>query len=201
MGVTFDVHNPATGDVLDAVPDHTEVDVVAMVAAASSAAQGWRQCPTNERIAMLEEAARLVEQHADELAYLDAAGTGNPLQATRRDVTIGVAGLRLMGRMVHQLSGRTLLPTAKLVDYVVREPFGVVARIIPFNHPVQFAVQKVAAPLLAGNCVILKPSPVGAVGALRAAELVASVLPPAVLQVDDRQQWRRRIGADRAIPA
>ena len=183
MGVTFDVHNPATGDVLDAVPDHTEVDVVAMVAAASSAAQGWRQCPTNERIAMLEEAARLVEQHADELAYLDAAGTGNPLRATRRDVTIGVAGLRLMGRMVHQLSGRTLVPTAKLVDYVVREPFGVVARIIPFNHPVQFAVQKVAAPLLAGNCVILKPSPVGAVAALRAAELVASVLPPAVLQV------------------
>ncbi len=183
MGVKFDVHSPATGALIDAVPDHGEADVVAMVEAASEAVPGWRRRSANERIAMLEEGARLVEQHADELAYLDAVGTGNPVQATRRDVTTGVAGLRLMGRLVHQLGGRTLPPTAKLVDYAVREPFGVVARIIPFNHPVQFAVQKVAAPLLAGNCVILKPSPVGAVGAARAAELLASVLPPTVLQV------------------
>ncbi len=183
MGLTFDVHDPASGAVVGAVAEHGEPEVAAMVAAAAAAATGWRGRPVNERIAMLEEGARLVERHAEDLAYQDAAGTGNPLRATRRDVATGVAGLRLMGRLVQQLGGRTLPPSPTLLDYVVREPFGVVARIIPFNHPVQFAVQKVAAPLLTGNCVILKPSPIGAVGAVHAAELLASVLPPDVLQV------------------
>jgi betaine-aldehyde dehydrogenase len=183
MGLTFDVRDPATGAVVGAVPEHGEADVAAMVVAASAAAAEWRRRPVSERIAVVEEGCRLVERHADELACEDAAGTGNPLRATRRDVATGVAGMRLMSRLVDQLSGRTLPPTPRLVDYIVREPYGVVARIIPFNHPVQFAVQKVAAPLLAGNCVILKPSPIGAVSAVHAAQLLAAVLPPDVLQV------------------
>jgi acyl-CoA reductase-like NAD-dependent aldehyde dehydrogenase len=100
MGLTFDVRNPATGAVVGAVPDHGEADVAAMVAAASAAAAEWRRRPVNERIAVVEEGCRLVERHADELACEDAAGTGNPLRATRRDVATGVAGMRLMSRLV-----------------------------------------------------------------------------------------------------
>ena len=154
--------------------------------------------PDNERIAMLEEGGPA--------RRTSCRGTRVPRCGGHREPAAGDASRRRhralpgcgswAGWCTSSAAGRSS-PSAKLVDYVVREPFGVVARIIPFNHPVQFAVQKVAAPLLAGNCVILKPSPIGAVGAVHAAELVASVLPPDVLQVATDSQWRRRIGADR----
>jgi betaine-aldehyde dehydrogenase len=69
------------------------------------------------------------------------------------------------------------------VNFSVREPVGVVARIIPFNHPFMFAAGKSAAPLAAGNSVIVKPPDQAPLSTLRLAELVADLLPPGAFNV------------------
>jgi betaine-aldehyde dehydrogenase len=183
LTASFDALNPATGAVIGQVADHDARHIEEVVATAQGAQRAWQSQPLQERIRLLEAGARLVEENAEALALADAEGTGNPLHATRRDVAIGVAGLRHACVLAHQVGGRTIPMGHEVLDYTIRQPYGVVARIIPFNHPVQFAVQKVAAPLVMGNAVVLKPSPFGAVAARDAAQLLASVLPAGVLQV------------------
>src|SRR5690606_34390690 len=69
------------------------------------------------------------------------------------------------------------------LHYTVREPYGVVARIVPYNHPIMFAASRLAAPLLAGNAVILKAPDQTPLSALRMGELFAPLLPPGILSV------------------
>jgi 2-formylbenzoate dehydrogenase len=124
-----------------------------------------------------------VEQHAEELAWLDTLNAGLPLGAMRADVRIGVDRVRLFADLGLSLGGRTIPASENGVHLTYREPFGVVARIIPFNHPLMFSLSKIAAPLVAGNCVVLKPSELTPLSALRIGELAGQVLPPGVLSV------------------
>ena len=99
------------------------------------------------------------------------------------DVAIAADTLRLFAGLGIELKGSTIPASAQNLHLTVREPFGVVGRIIPFNHPIMFAAGKIAAPLVAGNAVILKPPESAPLSALRMGELFAGVLPPGVLSV------------------
>jgi 2-formylbenzoate dehydrogenase len=99
------------------------------------------------------------------------------------DVAIAADTLRLFAGLAIELKGSTIPATAQHLHLTVREPFGLVGRIIPFNHPLMFAAGKIAAPLVAGNVVILKPPDAAPLSALRIGELFASVLPAGVLSV------------------
>ncbi|MFC4118830.1 aldehyde dehydrogenase family protein, partial [Nonomuraea zeae] len=82
-----------------------------------------------------------------------------------------------------QLRGEVVPASAEHLHYTVREPYGVVGRILPYNHPIMFAAGKIAAPLVAGNTVIVKPAHQTPLSALRMGELFADLLPPGVLNV------------------
>ena len=125
----------------------------------------------------------MLEDHADELALLDAIDGGHPVTSMRLDVAMGADTLRLFAGLGIELKGATIPATADNLHLTVREPCGVVGRIIPFNHPIMFAAGKIAAPLVAGNAVILKPPETAPLSALRMAELFAGLLPPGVLNV------------------
>jgi betaine-aldehyde dehydrogenase len=101
--------------------------------------------------------APVVRTHALELALLDAADCGNPVKAMLADAEIAAALIEYFSGLVLEIKGETMPTGNGSLNYTVREPLGVVARIYPFNHPFMFAAGKMAALLAAGNTVILKP--------------------------------------------
>ncbi len=182
-GATYPVTAPWSGSTLAHVPDASADDVGLAVAAAERAAPAWARTDVRERAARVRALADVLDAHADELALLDAADTGVPLWMMLKD--LGTAGdrMRMFADWALHLRGETIPSTPRHLHYTERVPFGVVARIIAFNHPGMFAASKVAAPLVAGNVVVLKPSDQTPLSALRLGELWADVLPPGVLQV------------------
>jgi 2-formylbenzoate dehydrogenase len=182
-GRTYDVECPATETVIAAAPDATEDDVDAVVRAAADAGPAWSALDVRERGRRLRALAEAVRAHAGELAMLDALDSGNPVTAMRTDVSWGAELLDLFADFASHLGGATIPASPENLHFTRRRPFGVVARIVPFNHPAMFAASKVAAPLMAGNTVVLKPSETTPLSALRLAEIAAGVLPPGVVSV------------------
>ena len=182
-GETIDVINPATGEIVGTVPRGRADDVDDAVRAARDAFAAWRHTHPLERArAVLALADRVVE-HAEELAMLDVVENGSPIREMRGDAQAAAAQLRYFAGLALQLRGETIPGAADRVNYTLMQPFGVVGRIVPFNHPLMFAAGKTVAPLIAGNTVVVKPSEHTSTSALRLAELAAEVFPPGVINV------------------
>jgi acyl-CoA reductase-like NAD-dependent aldehyde dehydrogenase len=182
-GRYYEDESPVTEEIIAAVPDADTPDVEAAVDAARPAAAAWRRVAARDRAAMVAGLADILERHAEELALLDAIDGGHPVTAMHADVAIAADTLRLFAGLAIEIKGETVPASAEHLHLTVREPFGVVGRIIPFNHPIMFAAGKIAAPLVAGNAVILKPPDSAPLSALRMGELFAEVLPPGLLSV------------------
>jgi betaine-aldehyde dehydrogenase len=182
-GVYKETRNPATGEVLAAVPEAGAEDIDRAVAAAAEAAVEWGSVPWAGRAAAINALADEVEAEAENLAWLDVVDAGIPIRGMRRDVKNAVTYLRYFAALASELKGHSLEAPAGVTHLTVREPFGVVGRIIPFNHPVQFAAAAVAAPLAAGNTVVLKPAEQTPLSALHFAQLADRVLPAGAVNV------------------
>ncbi|MBI3708844.1 MAG: aldehyde dehydrogenase family protein [Proteobacteria bacterium] len=175
--------SPATGEVLCDVAEAGANDVDRAVRAAHAAFAGWRKVKPLERAALLRRIAALLRDHVEELALLDAADCGNPVREMTGDVKAAAMALDYFAGLVTEMKGETIPMGEGVVNYTLREPLGVVARIIPFNHPLMFAAMKAAAPLAAGNTLVLKPPEQSPLTALRLAELIDGILPPGVFNV------------------
>ena len=182
-GETFETRNPATGELLATVAAANDRDVDEAVAAAWHAAPEWRRRGPRERATLLGLVAKRLEEEGDRLAYIDSADCGNPLQGMRKDVRSAVEYIRYMCGIALELKGQTIPVGRGVLDYTLRQPYGVVARITPFNHPLMFAAQKIAAPLIAGNTVVLKPSSLAPLAPLEFARVIADILPPGVFNL------------------
>ncbi len=182
-GRVLTAQNPATGASLGLVSDAGAEDVDLAVRAAAKAFPGWRAVKPLERAALLRRVGEVVRGHVDELAMLDSADGGNPVRAMVTDVHIGLATLDYLAGLVTEVKGETVPLGEDALDYTVREPLGVVGRIIPFNHPVMFLLMKMGAPLLTGNTLVFKPAEQTSLSALRFAELVGHMLPAGVVNV------------------
>ena len=182
-GRRADTLNPGTGAVLASVADAGAEDVDAAVAAAQAGYLEWRDVAPLERARILREIARLLRVHGDELAMIDAANCGNPYTEMRGDATIAAAQMEFFAGLVTEMKGDTIPMGTDRVNMTVREPMGVVARILAFNHPFMFCGGKMAAPLAAGNAVIIKPPVQAPLSALRLADLVDGLMPAGVFSV------------------
>ena len=182
-GGVIDAFNPATGRLIGQVPAATREDVAAAYDAAAEAFPAWSRTSAVERARLMHQLADLVDEHGDELAALDVMDNGSPIAEMRKDVTIASAQLRYFAGLILQVRGETIPTGEGRLNYTLRQPYGVVARIVPFNHPLMFAAARAAAPIAAGNTIIVKPSEHTSLSALRFAELAAQVLPPGVLNV------------------
>jgi betaine-aldehyde dehydrogenase len=183
-GATLAAVHPCDGSVIARIPACGTGDVDDAVAAAVAAARAWARTPVTERAQTLNALADAVARHGEELAWIDTLDNGSPIAVMRNDYRMAVEQLRYVAGLALQLRGQTL-PTAAhdSLDLTLRDPFGVVGRLIPFNHPLMFAASRIAAPLLAGNCVLLKPSEQTSLSALRLGELARDIVPPGVLNV------------------
>jgi acyl-CoA reductase-like NAD-dependent aldehyde dehydrogenase len=182
-GATNPTTSPATGEVLAHVPAADESDVDKAVAAAVKGQREWGAISPRDRAATLRRMAEVLLAHRVELGRLDAHDGGNPVTAMVGDVDMAADMLSRFADWADQLGGRTVAGDAAHLHYTVREPYGVVARIIPYNHPIMFAAARIAAPLLAGNAVVLKAPDQTPLSALRLGELVGDLLPAGTLSV------------------
>jgi betaine-aldehyde dehydrogenase len=174
---------PGSGEPLGKVVDGTVADAEAAIAAAKAAFKEWRRVLPLERAKMLRAIADVLRKNGDELAMLDAADCGNPYAEMVRDANAGAAQLDFYAGLVTEMKGASIPMGPDVVNFSVREPLGVVGRIIPFNHPFMFAAGKSGAPLAAGNTAVLKPPEQAPLSALRLAELIDGILPPGVWNV------------------
>src|SRR5262245_9241113 len=182
-GRYLEVAGPGSGESLGKVVDGTAADAEAAIAAAKAAFKEWRRVPPLERARMLREIANVLRKNGDELAMLDAADCGNPYAEMVRDANAGAAQLDFYAGLVTEMKGSSIPMGPDVVNFSVREPYGVVGRIITFHHPFMFAAGKSGAPLAAGNTVVLKPPEQAPLSALRLAELIDGILPPGVWNV------------------
>jgi betaine-aldehyde dehydrogenase len=182
-GRYVDTISPGTGQSLGRVADAGADDVDAAVAAAKAAFQHWRNVLPLERAKILREIARLLRENARELAMIDAADCGNPVTEMTSDAMIAAAQMEFFAGFVTEMKGASIPMGPDAINFSVREPLGVVGRIIPFNHPFMFCAGKSAAPLAAGNTVVVKPPEQAPLSSLRLAELIGGLLPPGVFNV------------------
>ena len=182
-GREVDVINPGTGQSLGKVADCGADDIAAAVAAAKEGYEDWRNVKPLDRARMLKRLAIIVREHGEELAMIDSADCGNPYHEMVSDATVGAAQIEFYAGLVTEMKGDSIPMGPDSVDFTVREPRGVVGRIFPFNHPFMFCAGKAAAPLAAGNTVVMKPPEQAPLSSLRLAELIEGVLPPGVFNV------------------
>jgi betaine-aldehyde dehydrogenase len=182
-GKTLPVASPSTGADLGFVQEGDAADVDRAVAAAHAGYLLWRDVPAQERAAAVRNAAQILRDHADELAWLDALDGGNPFQAMRYDVLLSADYMDYFAGLVVEMKGVTIPIRPGVLNYTLREPLGVVARIGAFNHPLLFVAGKCGAPLAAGNSLIVKPADQTPLSALRIAELWHGLFPPGVFSI------------------
>ena len=177
------VVEPATETVMAEVPRAGVEDVDAAVDRARGAFPAWRDLSPPDRSALLHRLANRLEEHADELARLEARNAGKPIGDARGEMGMVVETFRYYAGAPERLTGKTI-PVPGGVDMTFREPLGVVALITPWNFPLTIASWKVAPALAAGNTVVLKPAELTPLTSLELERIALEAgLPEGVLNV------------------
>ncbi|MFZ3620425.1 aminobutyraldehyde dehydrogenase [Leclercia barmai] len=179
------VYNPATGEVLLEIAEASPEQVDAAVQAADRAFRTWGQTTPKMRAECLLKLADVIEQNADTFARLESQNCGKPLHCVLNDEIPAIVDVfRFFAGATRCLNG---LAAGEYMEghtsMIRRDPVGVVASIAPWNYPLMMAAWKLGPALAAGNCVVLKPSEITPLTALKLAELAKDIFPAGVINV------------------
>jgi betaine-aldehyde dehydrogenase len=184
-GETEPVLNPATGEELARAPISTAEDVDRAVKAARRAFGTWSNTTPAQRSQALLAIAEVVEEHAEEIARLEALNAGKPIEAVKGDeIPVMADNLRFFAGAARTLEGRAAGEYMEgYTSFTRREAVGVIGQVTPWNYPLMMAIWKFGPALAAGNTVVLKPAETTPMTTIRLAELAADILPNGVLNV------------------
>jgi aminomuconate-semialdehyde/2-hydroxymuconate-6-semialdehyde dehydrogenase len=176
--------DPAIGQPYSEVPDSDEQDLDLAVAAGDKAAPVWHAMPAEGRAEIMHNLASLIEKRLEEFARAECVDNGKPIALCRAiDIPRAIANLRFFADAGKEFSGDTFR-SDKAFSYTLRQPFGVVATISPWNLPLLLFTWKLAPALASGNCVIAKPSEVTPMTAYMLSKLAGEAgFPEGVLNV------------------
>ncbi len=177
----MDVINPANERVICQVPFATSTDAIQAIAAAKAAYPQWRNVSLEVRKNVLLNIADIIEQNSQELRQLITLEQGKPLAGSDMELMMSATVLRYFASL--KLAPEVIRNDDSQRVELHRRPLGIVAAIIPWNFPVLMAVYKLAPALLAGNTLVIKPSPTTPLATLRLGELLQSVVPAGVINV------------------
>jgi acyl-CoA reductase-like NAD-dependent aldehyde dehydrogenase len=177
----IDVINPATEEVIARVPDSSREQLDLAVSAARRAFPGWSQTPLTARQALVSSISEKLTEHQEAFAQLLTREQGKTLEYARWEVGGSAAWLAEFSTMAP--SETIIEDTPEHLVKIRRVPVGVAGAIVPWNFPLLMAVWKLAPALIAGNTVVLKPSPFTPLTALKLGELISQILPPGVVNV------------------
>jgi acyl-CoA reductase-like NAD-dependent aldehyde dehydrogenase len=183
---TFDLVNPASGEVIGRVPRASKenVDEAVEIARKAFDAPAWRDMEQTKRGKILLQIAAIMREHFDEVSKLETLNQGKPIRESKGDVAWAIRAFEYWGGAADKIQGETIPVTPNRVTYTLREPLGVTAHIIPWNYPLALAVRSLAPALAAGNTVVAKPAELTPLTLLRVAEFAQkSGLPDGVFNV------------------
>ncbi|PYS43953.1 MAG: betaine-aldehyde dehydrogenase [Acidobacteria bacterium] len=179
-GGRIPVLNPHDNSTLAEVSEARPADIDRAVTAARTAFAPWKRTPAADRGRLLYKLADAIEADADHLSRLETLDTGHPIRDTRAlDVPRTVATFRYFAGIADKIDGRIVPVEPGFLNYVTREPVGVVGQIVPWNFPLMFTSWKLAPALAAGNTVVMKPAELTPLTTLRVARLIAEAGIPA----------------------
>jgi succinate-semialdehyde dehydrogenase / glutarate-semialdehyde dehydrogenase len=191
-GRTYEVCNPATGELVEKVPLGTAEDVNQAVQSAEQAFGVWAETSAEDRGVALANACELIKEHAAEIAQLLTAEQGKTLFEANLEVHHLLHGLEFYAGLASKVRGSYVpLPQKGAYGLVIRQPIGVCAGIVPWNFPLTLMGTKVGPALAAGNTIIIKPASTTPLATLRTAELIQQAayaggkgkLPPGAINV------------------
>ena len=184
-GQTLATLNPHDNSVIADVAMAGREDVDRAVAAAERAFPVWARMAAADRGRILLKLADLIEANTEELARLETLDTGHPLKDSRAlDVPRTAACYRYFGGMADKFQGDVVPVETGFLNYLLREPVGVVGQVVPWNVPLMFTAWKMAPALAAGNTVVLKPAEITPLSTLKIAELMMEAgMPPGVVNI------------------
>ncbi|MFN2587836.1 MAG: aldehyde dehydrogenase [Actinomycetota bacterium] len=178
------VLNPATEEVVAEVRSATAAQVDLAVRSARAAYPGWKDTPAPERGVMLRALAAWIREHAEPLAVTLTREGGKPLVENRDEMGWSASCLDFYAEIGRLERGR-VVPSGEpgQLSLVIKQPYGVVAAIVPWNYPILLLVWKLAPALAAGNTVVVKPSPYTPLSTLQLCDAFATLFPPGVVNV------------------
>ncbi len=179
------VVNPATNEVLFSIKPASANQVEQAVEAAHKAFKNetWRKMDGIERSNVILEIASLVEKHSDKLATLEALETGKTIRECRYEVSMTVRHFQFFAGLAGKINGETI-PEPRRITYTLREPFGVIAQIVPWNTTLKLMARGLAAALACGNTMVIKPSIVAPATLLEFGKIIEeSSLPTGVVNI------------------
>jgi betaine-aldehyde dehydrogenase len=184
-GATLATLNPHDNSPIADVAMAGPADIDKAIAAAQRASPAWARMAAADRGRILLRLADLIEANAEELARLESLDTGHPLKDSRAlDVPRTAACWRYFGGMADKFQGDVVPVEAGFLNYLLREPVGVVGQVVPWNFPLMFTAWKMAPALAAGNCVVMKPAEITPLSSLKIAELLREAgMPDGVVNI------------------
>src|SRR3954468_1458302 len=184
-GETYDVINPATGELVDSAPKGTESDAAAAIDAAHAAFQAWSETAAEARAQLMLKAIESVKKELPELAVTLTKEQGKPLGDSQREIEHFLHGMNFYAGLASKIRGSYVpLPDNKMYGMVLKQAIGVTGAIVPWNFPITLMGTKVGPALAAGCTVIVKPASTTPLTTLRIVELLNQAgLPKGVLNV------------------
>ena len=175
--------NPADETALGRVPMGNAQDMADAVAAADKAQPAWAALSMAQRAEYIHKLGDAILKRGDEIARIESLDTGNTLGPMKRDVRTAVERMRFAAGLAYEIKGETIPATPGNIHMTIRQPYGVIGRIIPFNHPIGFAASRIAPAIISGNTMVVKPSEQSPLSASILGEIVKEVLPAGVVNI------------------
>ena len=184
-GQTYDVRNPANGDLVDTVPKGNADDARAAIDAAAAAFDAWSHTSAEERANLLFKSAEIIDANRKSLAEVLTREQGKPLQEADTEIEHFLHGLEFYAGLSSKVRGAQVpLPAKNAYGMVIRKPLGVCGAIVPWNFPITLMGTKVGPALAAGNTVVVKPASTTPLCSIRIIELMNQAgLPKGVLNI------------------
>jgi betaine-aldehyde dehydrogenase len=178
------VENPATLDTVAELRDSTQADVDQAVASATAAGEAWAALPAHHRCSLLHNVASKLRQHRGEWSRLLTEETGKPRIEAMDEFGLAASCFDYYAELGRNAYGAAIPPAeSEQFNFVIKEPLGTVAAILPFNFPILLLSWKLAPALAAGNSVVIKPAERTPLTVLRVVEQALNELPAGVVNV------------------
>lgn len=184
-GETIGITDPATMQEIGRMPMASVADVDRAVSAADAAFEGWRKMPAHDRALVMQEMARKLNAHKQTYAALLTAEQGDTLSTHLHDeIEFCISTIDFYAQLSREEIGSVVPPnTSHTFNFVLKEPYGPTACIVPFNYPFLLLFWKIAPALAAGNTIVIKPSERTPLATLQLAKDVFDHFPPGVVNV------------------
>ena len=181
-GGTYDLVNPATGEVFSQAPLSGEEDVDRAYRAAERAFETWRDTTPSERQLAMLRIADAIEERAEDIVRAESENTGKPFGLTmEEEIPAGVDQIRFFAGAARVLEGKSAGEYLEgYTSFIRREPIGVIGQVTPWNYPMMMAIWKFAPAIAAGNTIVIKPSDTTPISTVMMAEIASEFLPEGV---------------------